>query len=51
MSAIDTRTDSEQGGRVERIMTADSMSEQVHWGTICDQLDDAIADARASADS
>lgn len=35
----------------ERLMTADSMSEQVHWGTICDQLDDAIADAHASVDS
>ena len=35
----------------ERLMTADSISEQVHWGTICDQLDDAIADAHASVDS
>ena len=33
----------------QRLMTADSISEQVHWGTICDQLEAAIADASASA--
>ena len=35
----------------ERLMTADSMAEQVHWGTVCDQLEAAIADASISVDS
>tara|TARA_A200000113_G_scaffold91638_1_gene82093 strand:- start:1927 stop:2103 length:177 start_codon:yes stop_codon:yes gene_type:complete len=35
----------------ERLMTADSISEQVHWGTICDQLEAAIADASTSVDN
>jgi hypothetical protein len=32
-------------------LTADSISEQVHWGTICDQLEAAIADASISVDN
>lgn len=35
----------------ERLMTADSMSEQVHWGTICDQIEAAIADASTSVNN